>query len=179
MQRSWLHWRFVPLALVGASLSLGFCLGREQLALQKPSPLDWTLGDWVGTRRDAASDEKVKLQLRVEPILGGAGEIEHLEAQHKDGLYRGFTVLTPSEKAGKWVMLYWNSKRTGFAQLNGEVDEARSTWISASPEQPRRSRLVSELVAKNEWRRTMSISEDQGATWRVLWIDELRRTRQR
>jgi hypothetical protein len=141
------------------------------------NPLAWSLGKWVGTRRDAATDQSVKLQLRVEPVLGGVGQIEHLEAGHEPGPYLGFTVRMPADKPGKWSMTYWNAKRTDPAQLTGEVEATRSVWRSAVQDQPRQSRLVSERAGPDGWQRTMSVSEDRGKTWRVLWVDELRRSR--
>ncbi len=162
-------------ALVFAVLLSGSCLAEGANPPAKQGTLDWALGEWIGTRRDAATGETVPMRLRVEPILGGAGQAEHLEAEHKDGTYRGYTVRTPGETAGQWIMVYWNSKRSGFVQLHGEVEAARSTWRSASQQQPRQSRLVSEPRGSDEWHRTMSVSEDQGKTWRVLWVDEVRR----
>jgi hypothetical protein len=139
--------------------------------------LDWSAGEWVGTRRDAGSGESVELRLRVEPVLGGAGQAEHLQALHRQGPYLGFTVLMPTEKPGKWSMTYWNSKRTESARLSGDVKATRSTWRTVAPDQPRQSRLLSEQLGRDGWRRTMSISEDGGKSWHVLWVDELQRAR--
>src|SRR5262249_23969817 len=142
-----------------ATLCVTPLLHAEPPPAPKNSLLDWSLGKWVGTRRDAATDQAVKLQLRVEPVLGGLGQIVHLEAEHKEGPYLGFTVRMPTDKPGKWSMTDWNAKRTNPAQLNGEVEATRGVWHSASAEQARHSRLLSERVGEDGWRRTMSISE--------------------
>src|SRR5581483_3501631 len=168
----------VVTAVAAVGLLLATSRGAEPPMPVKQGPLDWSLGEWVGTRRDVATHEEVKLRLRVEPILGGVGQAEHLEAEHKKGAYRGFTVRTPDEAAGRWVMTYWNSKRPGSsALLYGDVDPKRSIWRTASPQQSRQSRLLSERKGADEWRRTMTVSEDQGKTWRELWVDELKRQR--
>jgi protocatechuate 3,4-dioxygenase beta subunit len=138
-------------------------------------PLDWSLGEWVGVRKDGAAKTEFKITVRIEPILGGAGQAEHLEVQHPDGAYRGFTIRVPAKEGGGWVMLYMNSNHGGFAQLDGEAQGQQSTWHSGPPDKSRRSRLLSEPTASGGWRRTMSVSDDKGKTWRVLWTDELRR----
>jgi protocatechuate 3,4-dioxygenase beta subunit len=147
----------------------------RSLSSPAQGPLDWSLGEWVGVRKDGEAKTEFKITVRVEPILGSAGQAEHLEVRHPDGVYRGFTVRVPAKEGGRWVMLYMNSNHGGFAQLDGEVQVQRSTWHSGAPDKPRRSRLLSEPTASGGWRRTMSVSDDKGNTWRVLWIDELRR----
>jgi len=139
--------------------------------------LDWTLGEWQGVRRDGADGSEGRMTVRVEPILGGAGLIEQLEVTHDDGVYRGFAVQVFDPELGRWVRQYVNATRGHFVRIEGEVEDggARSTWRSVAPERPRESRLVSEWVEPDLWRRTMHVSEDQGQTWRVLWTDELER----
>jgi hypothetical protein len=138
-------------------------------------PQDWSLGEWVGVRKDGTAKTASEITVRVEPILAGAGQAEHLEVRHPEGVYRGFTVRIPAKGAGRWVMLYMNSNHGGFAQLDGEAQGQRSTWHSTSSGKPRHSRLLSEPTTNGGWRRTMSVSEDKGKTWQVLWTDELRR----
>ena len=139
--------------------------------------LDWTLGEWRGVRRDGADGSEGRMSVRVEPILGGAGQIEQLEVEHEGGVYRGFAVQMLDPELGRWVRQYVNSTRGRFVRIEGEVepDGARSVWRSVAPERTRESRLVSERVEPKLWRRTMHVSEDQGQTWRVLWTDELER----
>src|SRR5947209_6821098 len=107
----------------GVVLLIAFCVSPVLPAEPPPASgsrdLDWSLGPWAGTRRDAATGQAVKLRLRVEPILGGVGHIEHLEAEHAEGPYLGFTVRMPTGKPGRWSMTYWNSKRPDAAQLKG------------------------------------------------------------
>ena len=118
--------------------------------------------------------------MRVEPILGGAGQIRHIEVIGPDhDPYRGFAVQVPATGPGRWVREYVNSGRGRFSPLEGEVADGSdgyvSTWRGVSPTRTRESRLVSERHAEGKWRRTMSISEDDRTTWRVLWTDELSR----
>jgi hypothetical protein len=112
--------------------------------------------------------------MRVDPILAGAGQIRQIEIPHEGGVYRGFAVQVFDPQLERWVRQYANAVRGRFARLEGEVQGDRSIWRSTSPTRTRESRLVSQRVPPDGWRRTMSISEDGGATWRVLWIDELR-----
>ncbi len=138
------------------------------------SPLDWLLGEWHGVRRDGADGSEAPIHVRVTPILGGAGQAEELEVTLGDSLYRGFTVRMPADDAGRWIMLYMNSVRPGFVQLDGEIAAGKITWSSRQTDRPRRSRSVIEPMGADGFRRTMFMSEDQGSSWRVLWIDEVR-----
>jgi hypothetical protein len=140
-------------------------------------PFDWTLGDWRGVRRDGADGSAAPLSVRVEPILAGAGQIESLvvEPNGEVGAYRGFAVQALEPATGRWSRRYVNSTSGRFVPLEGEVDGERSTWTVSAPDRLRESRLVSERVPPDGWRRTMRVSEDGGATWRVLWMDELER----
>ena len=138
--------------------------------------LDWTIGRWHGVRRDGADGTEAPMTLRAEPILDGAGVVFHLEVRHGEPPYRGFSVQVPAADGERWLRRYTSAGRGAFAALEGRVDGARSVWTSTSTEGPRRSRLVSERLGDDRWRRTMSISEDGGDTWRVLWVDELERS---
>ena len=135
--------------------------------------LDWTLGIWTGVRRDGADGSEGALTMRVEPILDGAGHIRHVEVVHDGGVYRGFAVQVIDPRTGRWQRRYVNAVRARFASLEGETDGDRSVWRSTSPDRSRESRLVSDRLAPDRWRRTMSVSEDGGSTWRVLWTDLL------
>jgi hypothetical protein len=70
--------------------------------------------------------------------------------------------------------VYANSAHGRFARLEGEVLEHRSVGWLVSPDRVRDSRLVSERLSPDRWRRMMSVSEDKGSAWRVLWVDELK-----
>jgi len=138
--------------------------------------LDWTIGAWAGIRRDGADGTEFPMTMTVAPILGGAGQIVTLEVRHDGGVYRGVEIQAWDKDEGRWVRQYVNSVRGHFVRLNGEVDGARSVWQSISPDGARESRLVSEPAGEGRWRRTMSVSEDGGVSWRILWIDNLRRS---
>jgi hypothetical protein len=143
---------------------------------------DWTLGRWAGFRRDAASGEEAPMTMTVEPILGGHGQIRRLEVHPEGGVYRGFAVQVEDD-AGRWERHYVNAVRRRFALLEAAPDDAAaeqdfadsSVWRSVTPGRTRESRLLSERLAPDRWRRTMSVGEDGGKSWRVLWVDELRR----
>ena len=137
--------------------------------------LEWQVGEWEGTRRGAASGSEDAMVMRVESILGGAGQTREMEIVHDGGVYRGFAVqvFDPEEKL--WRRQYVNDVRRTFASLEGRTESERSVWRSVSPGRTRESRLVSERPASDHWVRTMSISEDGGQTWRALWIDDLHR----
>lgn len=176
--------RSVPaLVLAGVALLPLAAGGAEQPAAEtarEAAPeyaFDWTLGTWEGVRRDGADGSEAPMTMRVEAILGGAGQIRELEVRHSGGVYRGFSVQVFERAAGRWVEQYVNDVHGRFVRLEGELEDggARSVWRSVAPERRRESRLVSERLGPDRWRRTQSVSEDGGATWRVFWIDELER----
>jgi hypothetical protein len=156
-------------------LALPSCTAsRPGVAAAVAGPLDWCIGSWTGLRRDMAAGSSAPIEVYVEPILNGPAQVERLQVAVGKSIYRGFTVRLPGQEAGQWTMLYMSSSRTGWAELRGSIDGVSSTWISADRAQPRLSRLVSERVGRG-WRRTMNVSEDRGAAWTVLWVDELHR----
>jgi hypothetical protein len=171
------------LAVAGAGLlTLAASGGERPAAETAPAPpteraFDWTLGTWEGVRRDGADGSQAPMTMRVEAILGGAGQIRELEVRHSGGVYRGLSVVAFEREAGRWVEQYVNDVHGRFVRLEGEPEDgsARSVWRSVAPERRRESRLVSERLGPDRWRRTQSVSEDGGATWRVLWTDELER----
>ena len=159
--------------------SLGSCQTvelRGRIGPEDPErALDWTLGVWQGVRRAASDGSEQPMEMRVRAVLGGAGQTREIEIPHGAGVYRGFCLQVYDPSIDRWRRTYVNDVRRSFAVLEGEVLEDRSVWRSVTPGRVRESRLVSERPAADRWRRTMSVSEDGGATWRELWIDELRR----
>ncbi len=137
------------------------------------TPFDWTLGEWTGLRRDGADGSEEPMTMRVEPILEGTGQILHMEIVHSGGIYRGFSVQVLDPGLGRWVRQYVNATRGTFSRLEGEAEGNRSVWRGAGEGRMRETQLVSERLADGLWRRTLTVSEDGGATWRVLWTDEL------
>ena len=163
------HYLFA-LLLLGASTAAA--AGEKNLA----TAFDWTLGTWAGVRIDVASGRRAPMTMRVEPILGGAGQIRHIEVEPGDDAYYGFAVQVLDAERSLWIRQYTNAGRGTFSLLEGEVkDERTSVWRGASPGRSRESRLLSERLGQDGWRRTMSISEDGGETWQDLWIDKLER----
>lgn len=163
----------------------GFLLASAALAAPGTRPaqdsdrsaLHWTLGAWEGVRRDGADGTEAPMTCRVEAILGGAGFAEHLEVRHDKGVYRGYAVAALDRDAGRWVRQYVNDVKGRFVRQEGSPDGDRITWRSVSPERKQESRMVSERIGAEGWRRTQSYSDDGGKTWKVRFVDELRRTR--
>jgi len=169
-------------ALVALTLAAVPSMGQAREASEPQPPpaessFDWTLGEWAGVRRDGADGSEAPMTMRVEPILGGIGQTRELEVRHGGGVYRGFSVQVFERDAGGWVEQYANDVHGRFARIEGEVEDggARSVWRVVAPERRRESRRVDERLGPDRWRRTMSVSDDGGATWRVLWADELER----
>ena len=147
--------------------------GPDEGAPNPERALDWTVGAWEGVRRDAADGDEAPMVMRVAEIMDGAGQTREMEIVHDGGVYRGFCVQVYDPSLGCWVRQYVNDVRRRYARLEGTVEGERSVWRGASAERTRESRVVSERTAPDTWRRTMSVSEDGGETWRPLWIDEL------
>jgi hypothetical protein len=168
----------VALALAACASALVACASTPTAVdadpASGPAPFAWTVGDWSGVRREGGEGDGEPLTLRVRAVLGGAGLLEELEVVHDGGTYRGLSVLTYLTDEERWVRQYVNDVRGRFVRLDGELDgEARSTWSSTDPARTRESRLVSELANDGVWLRTQQVSTDGGATWRVLFRDEL------
>ena len=165
--------------LLTACRSAGPAAAESSPAALGEGGLDWTLGAWIGVRRDAASGRENVLRMTVEPILGGAGQLRELEIPHGSGVYRGFCVQVHDPDSGLWNRRYVNDVRRTYAELEGRVEGDRSEWRSTTPGRSRESLLVSERLEEpgrgELWRRTMRVSEDGGETWRDLWVDELGR----
>lgn len=143
---------------------------------EPPDParaFDWTVGTWQGVRRSGSDGTEESMTMRVESILEGAGQARHLEVRNGPGVYRGYSVQAFDPELNRWVRHYINDVRARFVRMEGEAEGDRSVWRVASSGSDRRSRLVSERPGPGRWRRTMSVSDDGGETWRVLWIDEL------
>lgn len=163
-------------ALAAALLALAAAAPLRVAAEEEAAgDLDWTVGTWEGVRRGGDGGDAEPATLRVEPILGGAGYAEHLEVSPGDGVYRGYAVTVFDAGDGRWVRYYVNAVRGSLVRLDGEIDGPRSVWRVTTPGRTRESRLTSEPLEGERWRRTHEISEDGGATWRVLWRDELER----
>ncbi len=113
--------------------------------------------------------------MTVASILGGAGQTREIEIPHSGGVYRGFAVQVFDPEREVWIRRYVNDVRRTFASYEGKVESEGSIWSSVTPGRTRESRLVSEHPEPDRWIRTMSISQDDGETWKELWVDELAR----
>jgi hypothetical protein len=155
------------LGLLGATAG---CSARDVAS----DPLAWTVGNWHGVRRSADDGEEAPMAVRVESLPDGGGQVEILRVEGASGPYVGF-ALRVKDAQGEWTMVYASSPGRPFARLEGQVGEGSSTWTSVTPGRTRESRLVSERVDRQRWRKTQQVSDDGGATWRVLFTDELER----
>ena len=173
--------RFLHSSLALSSLLAGI-LAFPLVALQtaesraeaKASIQDWTLGLWRGVRYDSNDGSEAPIEIWVEPALGGMGKIEQLVVDSDDVTYRGLAVESIDPESGDPVRYYFNTVRSGIVELRGVVEIDRSEWRRVDAESTEESRLISERIAPNGWRRTQSISKDGGLSWTVLWRDELR-----
>ncbi|NOT32349.1 MAG: hypothetical protein HOP15_18035 [Planctomycetes bacterium] len=153
------------------------CRAVESRAATPAGPQAWTVGEWRGTRRDASDGSRAPMRLSVRPILGGAGVAEELEVDTGEGAYHGVHIVLHDQKRDLWVSYYANDVGGRLVPLEGAAEGGGFAWRNAAPERTRESRLVDERLAPDCWRRTQQISEDAGATWHMLFIDELERVR--
>jgi len=139
-------------------------------------PFAWLVGDWRGVRRDGADGTAARMRLRVQPVLGGAGQLEELQVEHPRGTYRGLHVRLRERESGRWVSEYANATRGEFTKLEGELGAGdESSWRSVEPGRTRETWLEYERPEPDRWIRTQRLSEDGGLTWSVLFTDELER----
>jgi hypothetical protein len=109
----------------------------DALAGKAASDLDWTIGRWEGVRRDAQDGREAPMTLRVEPILGGEGQIQQPEVTPGGGIYRGFAVQVFDRETDRWRRHYTIEGRGRFSNLQGEVEGGRSVWRVTSAERTR------------------------------------------
>jgi hypothetical protein len=139
-------------------------------------PLDWTLGSWHGVRREVSTGDEAAMSLLVEKAPDGRGLIERLEVETDGDPYVGFAVSAPETSSDGWMRIYANDVRPSFARLaSRSVTGDRTVWLSVTATPPKGSRLVSERLAPDRWRRTQQFSTDGGSTWKDLFVDELTR----
>ncbi|MGE3175034.1 MAG: hypothetical protein AB7O97_20570 [Planctomycetota bacterium] len=156
-------------------------LGLAACAAAPPpsTVLDWTLGEWRGTRSsggepETAPAERRDLQVTVTRTAGGA-HVERLQVALDDGAYVGVAVRTPLGDGDRWEVLYANDARARIARLEGRRDGDTLTVATADRSAARQTRMVWRRRGDDGWLRTQRLSEDGGRSWRVLFCDELRR----
>lgn len=118
------------------------------------------------------------MTLRVESILGGAGRVEHLRIPLPESDYLGYAVEVHDPQWNRPVRQYVNNRRMRFVRLEGSREEGRWIWLSAGENELRRSKLVTE-IRNGLWLRKQYRTTDGGATWQLLWQDELERVNNR
>ena len=165
------------IVLAGALLFAAACASRPGAPPSAGADaLGWTIGHWEGTRTELSTGSRDPVSSDVRSVLGGVGEEEELVVGAGPKPYRGVYLQVFDPKLQKSVLMYVNNTRREFARLEGTASSDRGEWDSTTSRPPRRSRLVYERTGENTWRRTQKISEDDGATWKTLFVDELRRT---
>ena len=137
--------------------------------------LSWTIGRWEGTRTEAATGKAAALRSEISSILGGAGEEERLDVEEGSPPYRGLYLQVSDPRLGKSVITYVNARRREFSRLEGHATADRGEWDSVTARPPHGSRMRVERTGNDTWRRTQLVSEDGGAHWTVLFVDDLRR----
>lgn len=172
-----------------AALALLLAAAAAQAATEPPSapPPDkafaWTQGTWEGVRRDGTDGSEAPMRLWINLILDGAGQTRELRVIAGGNTYRGFSVVMFERETGRWFEVYTDDVHGRLVRLEADIETTgpagaeRSVWRPVDPGRERDSRLVSERLGTDVWRRTMSVSDDGGTTWRVLWTDELKRRR--
>lgn len=115
------------------------------------------------------------MQVRVELLPDGRGQVECVHVDGDRAPYVGVTLRWREGTSQRWNMVYVNSAQHAFGRYEGRVDGARSTWDSVTAGRTRESQLVSEQLGADRWRKQQLVSEDGGRTWRVLFTDELER----
>jgi len=140
-----------------------------------PPPLAAAEELWIGTRRAGVDGTPAPMTLRLRAILGGAGRCEEIEVRNGERPYRGFSVETFDDTASVWVRQYVNVVNGRFVRMEGTKDGGRGFWTVLSDDPKHGSRLEVSWSDATHWRRTQSVSDDGGRTWRVLWSDELTR----
>ncbi len=143
-------------------------------ALPHTTPLDWTHGEWVGTRRSAADGETHPLHVRVTPMLGGASQLREMWVEHDGGVYRGISIQLRETETGRWTRYYANDVRGRLVTLRA-VDDAGDLWRSGPNDSGRWSENRTDRPDDDTWISTVSRTTDGGATWQVVFVDELTR----
>ena len=157
-------------------LALG-CAARPAAAPPPSSDaLGWIVGGWKGERVEPSTGDRDPISSECRSVLGGLGEEEEIVVGTGPKAYRGVYLQVFDPKVQKSVLMYVNNMRRQFARLEGAASSERGEWESTTSIPPRRSKLVYERLDANSWRRTQRISEDDGGTWKTLFVDELRRS---
>ena len=164
-----MHWKRGAGLLLTAFASLASTAGADEDAL------GWIVGSWKGTRTETSTGKSAALRTDIRSVLASLGEEEELEVEDGATPYRGLYLQVFDPKLGKSVLMYVNARRRQFARLEGTAAADRGEWDSTTAQPPHRSRLRYEKTGKDSWRRTQMVSEDDGKSWQVLFVDELRR----
>lgn len=176
----------LPVLSAGSSATAGPAQAPTAESAPAPPPeeaFDWTRGNWKGVRRHGADGSEAEMRLTISPLLEGAGLTTELRVAREGGLYRARLLQAMESDTGRWYQVYINDVDRRFVRSEGEILETgekgavHSVWTRTDPDGGRLSKLDSEYLPPDRWRRTQSVSDDGGATWRVLWTDELQRLR--
>ena len=152
--------------------------GMTPPTLENASSLDWTLGEWTGTRRARADSRDHPLRVRVTPILGGAGNLREMWVDTGGEPYHGMSIQLREAQTGQWTRYYANDVQGILVRLraNEYLADGPVRWNSGPNDKGRRSENLSQHPDADTWISTVSRTTDGGETWQVLFVDELKRT---
>jgi hypothetical protein len=151
---------------------------------------DFIFGDWdIHNRKrrnsaDPTCEEWVEFETtsRTEPVFGGLSHLERITAgpEAPGGAWEGLTLRQLDPADGRWRIWWASSRRpghvdpplvggftdgvgvfTGADTLAGTPIELRFTWTNPEPDRAR-------------W--TQELSWDGGASWRLDWVMDFRRS---
>lgn len=141
------------------------------------------LGTWKGVRRRSADGAEESLTVVVRPVLGGAALASELEVRGADSTYRGLALDTFDTANGRWLRTYVNPVRGVPVRLDALApgNEALAADVlvfrSAPNDVGRASENRVERLGPDRRRTTVSRTEDGGATWAPLFVDDVQRAR--
>lgn len=158
-----------------ASVLLLSCRAAPAPPPAMDGPSAWTVGEWRGTRLSPDDGRRAPMRISVRPTLGGAGLLQEIVVDTDPGTYAGLHVVLHEHASERWVSYYGNAAGGRLDPLAGTREGGILAWRNVAPERRREARLLDECPAPGRWRRTQQVSEDGGASWRVLFVDELER----
>ncbi len=133
---------------------------------------DFWVGDWIlswegGTGRN-----------RISAVLDGAVILEEFSADPPEEL-RGMSVSTVSAETGDWRQT-WVDNSSGYLDFRGGLRDGEMILEreGLAKGQPIRQRMVWTDITHNALTWRWERSDDQGATWRTLWLIGYRRADQ-
>jgi hypothetical protein len=113
----------------------------------------------------------------VQPILGGAGNMDDNVIAKPDGTYRAATLRTYDEKTQSWA-IWWFDGRTPHGPVDppmkGRFANGVGTFLADDTFEgkPIKVRFLWSGITPTACRWEQSFSADGGKTWEVNWVME-------